>query len=46
MVEWLPLIGVLVAVFIAWKLLTGVIKLVIMGLLLAAGAWFVLGGLA
>ena len=44
--EFLPLIGVLVAAFIAWKLLKGVIKLVVIGLLILGGAWFLLGGLA
>jgi hypothetical protein len=44
--EWLPIIGVLVAIFIAWKLLTGIIKLAVMGLLIAGGAWFLLGGVA
>ena len=43
--DFLPLIGVLVAVFIAWKLLKGVIKLAVIGLLLLGGAWFLLGGL-
>ena len=43
--EFLPLIGVLVAVFIAWKLLKGVIKLAVIGLLILGGAWFLLGGL-
>ena len=43
---WLPIIGALVAVFIAWKLLTGIIKLVVIGLLIAGATWFVLGGLA
>ena len=44
--DWLPLIAVIVAVFVAWKLLTGVIKLAVMGLLLAAGAWYFLGNVA
>jgi hypothetical protein len=44
--EWLPIIGVLVAAFVAWKLLTGIIKLVVIGLLIAGGAWFLLGGFA
>ena len=43
--EWLPIAGVLVAAFVAWKLLTGIIKLVVIGLLIAGGAWFLLGGL-
>ncbi|WP_397598722.1 hypothetical protein [Sphingorhabdus sp.] len=43
--EFLPLIGVLVAGFVAWKLLKGIIKLAVIGLLIAAGAWFLLGGL-
>ena len=43
--EFLPLIGVLVAAFIAWKLLKGVIKLSVIGLLILGGAWFLLGGL-
>jgi hypothetical protein len=43
--EWLPLIGVLVAAFVAWKLLTGIIKLAVIGLIIAGGAWFMLGGL-
>lgn len=44
--EFLPLIGILVAAFIAWKLLTGIIKLAAIGLLIAGGAWFLLGGIA
>jgi hypothetical protein len=44
--EFLPLIGILIAAFVAWKLLTGIIKLAVIGLLIAAGAWFLLGGLA
>jgi len=43
--EYLTLIGVLVAAFVAWKLLTGIIKLAVIGLLMAGGAWFLLGGL-
>ena len=43
--EFLTLIGVLVAAFVAWKLLTGIIKLAAIGLLIAGGAWFLLGGL-
>jgi hypothetical protein len=46
MTSWLPLIGVAVAAFVAWKLLTGIIKLVVIGLLIAGGAWFLLGGLS
>ena len=46
MMEFLPLIGVLVAAFIAWKLLTGIIKLAVIGLLITGGAWFLFGGLA
>ena len=44
--EFLPLIGVLVAVFVAWKLLTGVIKLAVIGSLITGAAWFLLGGIA
>lgn len=44
--EFLPLIGILIAAFVAWKLLAGIIKLAAIGLLIAGGAWFVLGGLA
>ena len=43
-VDWLPLIGVLVAAFVAWKLLKGLIKLAVIGLLILGGAWFLLGG--
>ena len=43
--EFLPLIGALIAVFVAWKLLTGIIKLTVIGLLIAGAAWFLLGGL-
>ena len=43
--EFLPLIGVLIAAFVAWKLLTGIIKLAAIGLLIAGAAWFFLGGL-
>lgn len=45
MAEWLPIIGILVAAFIAWKLLAGVIKLAVIGLLILGGAWFLVGGL-
>ena len=45
MAEWFPIIGVLVAAFVAWKLLTGIIKLAVIGLLILGGAWFLLGGL-
>lgn len=44
--EFLPLIGVLAAAFVAWKLLTGIIKLAVICLLIAGGAWLLLGGLA
>ena len=40
--DWLPLIGVLVAVFIAWKLLKGVIKLGAIALLIAFAAYWVI----
>jgi len=43
--EFLPLIGVLIAAFVAWKLLTGVIKLGVIGLLIAGAAGIFLGGL-
>ena len=43
--EFLPRIGILIAVFVAWKLLTGIIKLAVIGLLIAGAAWFLLGGL-
>ena len=43
--EFLPLLGVLIAAFVAWKLLTGIIKLAVIGLLIAGAAWFLLGGL-
>jgi len=43
--EYLPLIGLLIAAFVAWKLLTGIIKLAVIGLLIAGAAWFLLGGL-
>lgn len=43
--EFLPLIGLLIASFVAWKLLTGVIKLAVIGLLIAGAAWFFIGGL-
>ncbi len=43
--EWLPIIGVLVAAFVAWKLLKGVIKLAVIGLLILGGVWSVMGGL-
>lgn len=42
--SWLPIVGIAVAAFIAWKLLTGIIKLVVISLIIAGGAWFVLGG--
>ena len=43
--EFLPLIGVLVAAFVAWRLLKGIIKLAVIGLLIAGAVWFLLGGL-
>lgn len=43
MSDWLPLIGVLVAVFIAWKLLKGVIKLGVIVLLIAFAAYWMVG---
>ena len=43
--EFVPLIGVLIVAFVAWKLLTGVIKLGVIGLLIAGAAWIFLGGL-
>ena len=43
--EFLPFIGVLIAAFVAWKLLTGIIKLGVIGLLIAGVAWIFLGGL-
>ena len=43
--EFLPLIGVLIAAFVEWKLLTGIIKLGVIGLLIAGAAWIFLGGL-
>ncbi len=45
LMEFLPLIGILIAAFVAWKLLKGVIKLAVIGLLIAGAAWFFLGGL-
>ena len=41
--DWLPIVGVLVAVFIAWKLLKGVIKVGVIVLLIAFAAYWVLG---
>ncbi len=43
--DFIPLIGILIAAFIAWKLLKGIIKLTVIALLIAGGAWFLLGGL-
>ena len=43
--EFLPLIGILIAAFVAWKLLKGVIKLAVIGLLVTGAAWFFLGDL-
>ena len=43
--KFIPLIGVLIAAFVAWKLLTGIIKLGVIGLLIAGAAWFFLRGL-
>mgnify|MGYP001244317546 CR=1 FL=1 len=42
--DFIPLIGVLIAAFIAWKLLKGVVKLAVIGLLIAGAAWLFLGG--
>ena len=36
--EYLPLIGILIATFVAWKLLTGVFKLAVIALLIAGVA--------
>ena len=44
--EFLPLLVVLVGAFVAWKLLTGIIKLAVIGLLLVGGAWFMFGSLS
>ncbi|WP_295491135.1 hypothetical protein [Sphingorhabdus sp. EL138] len=43
--EFLPLIGIVIAAFVAWKLLKGVVKLAVIGLLVAGAAWFFLGDL-
>jgi hypothetical protein len=43
--EFLPLVGILIAAFVAWKLLKGIIKLGVIGLLIAGAAWLLLGGL-
>ena len=43
--EFLPFIIVAIGAFVAWKLLTGIIKLAVIALLIAGGAWFLLGGL-
>ena len=43
--DFIPLIGILIAAFIEWKLLKGIIKLAVIGLLIAGAAWFFLGGL-
>lgn len=42
--EWLPIIVVVAGAFIAWKLLTGIVKLAVIGLLVLGGAWFLFGG--
>jgi hypothetical protein len=44
--DWLPVIVVVVGAFIAWKLLTGIVKLAVIGLLILGGAWFMFGGMA
>ena len=44
--EWLPIAVVVVGAFIAWKLLTGIVKLGVIGLLLLGGAWFLFGGMS
>ncbi len=44
--DWLPIIVVVVGAFIAWKLLTGIVKLAVIGLLILGGAWFLFGGMA
>jgi len=41
--DWLPIIGVLVAVFIAWKLLKGVIKIGVIIALIAFAAYWISG---
>ena len=41
--EFIPLIGILIAAFVAWKLLKGVIKLAVISLLIAGAALFFLG---
>ena len=42
----LPLIITLVLVFIAWKVLAGIAKTVVLLAIAAAAAWFVFGGMA
>jgi uncharacterized membrane protein len=44
--EWMTIIVVAIGAFVAWKLLTGIIKLAVIALLIAGGAWFMLGGIA
>ena len=44
--DWLPIIGVLIAVLVVWKLFKGVIKLVVIVALLAFAAWFLFGNAA
>ena len=41
--EYLPLLAVLAGVFVAWKVLKGVIKLAVIVALLAVAAYVVLG---
>jgi hypothetical protein len=45
MMDWLPVVVVITGAFIAWKLLTGIVKLAVIGLLILGGAWLLLGGL-
>lgn len=42
--EILILIAVIVCAFVAWKVLTGIIKLGVIALLVAGGAYLWLGG--
>jgi hypothetical protein len=41
--EFLPLIGILIAAFVAWKLVTGIIKLAVIGLLIAFATYWLVG---
>lgn len=43
MEQAIPLLVALALIFVAWKVLKGIVKTVVLLVLVAAAAWFVLG---